>query len=66
MNLRNRNRLTDREQTWDCQEGGNWGKDGASGAAGGEQMSPLLRGGDNRQDPAVQHRELYSTCYEEP
>ena len=31
MNLRNRNRLTDIENTCSCQGGGGWGRDGVGG-----------------------------------
>ena len=61
---RNRNRLTDREQTSGYQGGGGWGKQGLG--VWYQQMQTIIYRMDKQQDPTVQHKELFSISWDKP
>ena len=59
MNLSTKQKQTQghRQQTCGCQGGGVWRRDGVK--CWGEQMSAIVHGGGNPQDPTAQHGELH-------
>ena len=53
-----------REQTYGCQAGAGWGRDGVGGWV--KQMQTIIYRMDKQQGPTVQHRELYSIPCDKP
>ena len=54
----------DGEQTWGCQGGGGWERDGLGVREW--QIETIIHRRHKQQGPTVQHRELYTIFYDKP